>query len=164
MRKSLPANRQSREAIFAQLDALSAHDADWRHGRVPLYVFKGDEQAAEIGRDAFNRFFDENGLGGKRAFHGLKRMEDEIVEIGLSLFRAPEGATGYFTTGGSESIIAAVKAARDCARARSGDARRRIRRSPRRRCSWISKPGACRSVRTIAPTFAQWRLRSMAKR
>ena len=125
MRKSLPANRQSREAIFAQLDALSAHDADWRHGRVPLYVFKGDEQAAEIGRDAFNRFFDENGLGGKRAFHGLKRMEDEIVEIGLSLFRAPEGATGYFTTGGSESIIAAVKAARDCARARSGDARRR---------------------------------------
>ena len=40
-------------------------------------------------------------------------MEDEVVAIGLSLFHAPDDAVGFFTTGGSESIIAAVKACRD---------------------------------------------------
>ncbi|HLX27196.1 MAG TPA: pyridoxal-dependent decarboxylase [Casimicrobiaceae bacterium] len=105
--------------------ALSGSDADWRGGRVPLYVFRGNEQAAAIGRDAFMEFFNENALGGKRAFHGLKRMEDEVIEIGLSIFHAPPSAAGHFTTGGSESIISAVKACRDFARARTGDRERR---------------------------------------
>ena len=125
MRKALPVTALERAAIFAQLDAFATQDADWRRGRVPLYVFKGDETVADIGRDAFVQFFQENGLGAKRAFHGLKRMEDEVLEIGLSLFRAPDDAVGYFTTGGSESIIGVVKACRDHARKRSGDAGKR---------------------------------------
>ena len=58
-------------------------------------------------RDAFLAFFTENALGGKRAFHGLEQMEDDIVAMGLSLFHAPDDAAGFFTTGGSESIICA---------------------------------------------------------
>jgi glutamate/tyrosine decarboxylase-like PLP-dependent enzyme len=103
------------------MDAYCASDIDWRRGRVPLYVFKASDDIAALGRDAFMHFFTENGLGAKRAFHGLKRMEDEVIAMGLSLLRAPQDATGYFTTGGSESIIAAVKAARDWMRARTGD-------------------------------------------
>lgn len=124
MRKSLPATGLDREAIFARMTAMSSQDADWRRGRVPLYVFKGNEQVAEIARDAFLQFFNENGLGGKRAFPGLKKMEDEVLEVGLSLFHAPAEAVGYFTTGGSESIIAAVKACRDYVRKRNGNAHR----------------------------------------
>ena len=125
MRKTLPTTGLARDAIFARLDAMAARNADWRRGRVPLYVFKGNDEAADIGRDAFLQFFNENGLGGKRAFPGLKEMEDDVIGIGLSLFAAPDEAVGYFTTGGSESIIAAVKACRDFARQRSGDPRRR---------------------------------------
>ncbi|HJU23938.1 MAG TPA: aminotransferase class V-fold PLP-dependent enzyme [Casimicrobiaceae bacterium] len=125
MRTKLPPTGLEREAIFTRMNALCEGDADWRRGRVPLYVFKGDEHAAAVGRDAFIRFFDENGLGGKRAFHGLKRMEDEVIEIGLSLFRAPQSGIGYFTTGGTESIIAVVKACRDFARRRLADRERR---------------------------------------
>ncbi|MGE5105801.1 MAG: aminotransferase class V-fold PLP-dependent enzyme [Betaproteobacteria bacterium] len=121
MRKSLPAIGLDRDAIFAKMTAMTARDADWRHGRVPLYVFKGNERVGEIGRDAFVRFFNENGLGGKRAFLGLKKMEDEVLEIGMTLFRAPADAAGYFTTGGSESIIVAVKACRDYERKRRGN-------------------------------------------
>jgi sphinganine-1-phosphate aldolase len=100
------------------MKAYAADDVDWRRGRVPLYVFKANDEIAAIGRDAFFEFFTENGLGGKRAFHGLKRMEDEIVAIGLALFHAPDDGAGYFTTGGSESIIAAVKACRDFVRSK----------------------------------------------
>jgi len=116
----LPASGLSRDEIFERMRALSAGDIDWRRGRSPLYVFKANDEIAALGRDAFVEFFTENALGGKRAFFGLRKMEEEIVAIGLSLFHAPEGAAGYFTTGGSESIITAVKACRDFNRKRSG--------------------------------------------
>ena len=116
----LPAKGLSRDEIFARMRALSAGDIDWRRGRSPLYVFKANDEIAALGRDAFVEFFTENALGGKRAFFGLKKMEEEIVAIGLALFHAPGGAAGYFTTGGSESIVTAVKACRDFARKRSG--------------------------------------------
>src|SRR5689334_14862804 len=105
MRSALPPIGLPSAEIFARMKALSAGDIDWRHGRVPLYVFKANDEIAAIGRDAFFEFFTENALGGKRAFFGLKQMEDEIVAMGLSLFHAPSDAAGFFTTGGSESII-----------------------------------------------------------
>src|SRR5512138_1716586 len=101
---SLPPTGLPRDEIFRRMHEMSAGDIDWRRGRTPLYVFKANDDVAAIGRDAFMEFFTENGLGGKRAFHGLKRMEDDVVAIGLALMRAPHGAAGYFTTGGSESI------------------------------------------------------------
>ena len=44
-------------------------------------------------------------------------MEAEVLDFGLSLFEAPEDARGIFTSGGSESILIAMKAARDRRRA-----------------------------------------------
>ena len=49
-------------------------------------------------------------------------MEQEIVGMGLDLFHAPAGAAGNMTSGGTESIVMAVKACRDWSRARRGDA------------------------------------------
>ena len=125
MRTTLPPVGLSRDEIFARMRALSAGDIDWRRGRVPLYVFKANDEIAALGRDAFVEFFTENGLGGKRAFHGLKKMEDDIVAMGLSLFHAPDDAAGFFTTGGSESIISAVMACRDYGRRQTGRADQR---------------------------------------
>ena len=125
MRTQLPIVGISRDEIFSRMKAFSAGDIDWRRGRVPLYVFKANDEIATLGRDAFLEFFTENALGGKRAFHGLKKMEDDIVSIGLSLFHAPDDAAGFFTTGGSESIISAVLACRDFGRRQSGRADKR---------------------------------------
>ncbi len=125
MRSTLPPVGLPRSEIFARMKALSAGDVDWRRGRVPLYVFKANDEIAALGRDAFLEFFTENALGGKRAFHGLKKMEDDIVAIGLSLFHAPDDAAGFFTTGGSESIISAVLACRDYGRRASGQTNKR---------------------------------------
>lgn len=118
MRKPFPQQGRKRDDILAEMRAMKAGDADWQRGRTPLYVFKATDAAYEIGRDAFIEFFTENALGSKRAFHSIGRMEREVIEAALDLFRAPEGAAGFMTTGGTESIIQAVQACRDWDRAR----------------------------------------------
>ena len=116
-----PQSGRPRAEIEAALDAMATGDADWRGGRVPLFVFGAGAEVAEVGRAAFNRFFTENALGGARAFPSLKRMETEIVAMGLDLFHAPDGAAGFMTSGGTESIVLAVQACRDWNRARRSD-------------------------------------------
>ena len=103
--------------LLDAMDAMKSGDIDWRAGRTPLYVFRATDGAAEIGQAAFNRFFTENALGSKRAFLSVGRMEREVIGMALDLFHAPDGADGHMTTGGSESIFMAVKAARDAHRA-----------------------------------------------
>ena len=87
-------------------------------------------------------YFTENALGRARAFPSLQRMEDEIIAMALDLFQAPDDASGFVTTGGSESIIQAVQTCRDYNRAVRGDGAHRgnivlpyqaIRHSTRRR-------------------------------
>lgn len=118
MRKSLPAHGRSKESVLDELRALKRDDADWKHGKVPLYVFKANDEVDAVGRAAFNEYFSENALGGKRAFPSVRKMEEDVVEMALSLFRAPDGARGFMTTGGSESIIQAVLTCRDWTRRR----------------------------------------------
>ena len=105
-----------RDAVLTALEDMREGDADWRGGRVPLYVFSGPPDVQEIGKSAFNRFFTENALGARRAFPSLLRMEQEVIGMGLDLFHAPEGAAGNMTSGGTESILMAVKSCRDWSR------------------------------------------------
>ena len=114
---------RARADIMRALQDFQAGDADWRGGKVPLYVFSGPEDVGEIGKAAFNLFFSENALGARRAFPSLLRMEQEVVGMGLDLFHAPAGAAGNMTSGGTESIVMAVKACRDWNRAHRGEPR-----------------------------------------
>lgn len=116
-RVELPAHGRSREAVLADLRAFKRDDVDWQNGRAPLYVFKADDETYETGRDGFFEYFSENALGARRAFPSVKHMEDEILDMALSLFHAPAEAQGYMTTGGTESIVLAVQACRDWSRA-----------------------------------------------
>ena len=113
-----PETGQPADRIAALLDGMKATDARWREGRVPLYVFGATPAVAEVGRDAFMAFFTENALGAKRAFTSLKRMEEEVIAMALNLFHAPESAAGNMTSGGTESIVMAIKACRDWNRAK----------------------------------------------
>jgi glutamate/tyrosine decarboxylase-like PLP-dependent enzyme len=112
--------------IRAELISRKRDDYDWRAGRIPIYVYHDNDELLAVSRDAYNMFFSENALG-QRAFPSLARMEDEIIQMALSLFHAPEGAAGSFTSGGTESLFLVLKSARDFFRAtRSGQQRPRI--------------------------------------
>ncbi len=95
-------------------------DVDWRDGKAAVYVFHAGEDVLAVAKDAYALFQSENGLG-PAAFPSLARMEREVIEIGLGLLQAPDGACGNLTSGGSESIFMAVKACRDEARSRGVD-------------------------------------------
>lgn len=100
------------EDICRDLIAFKTSDHDWRGGKVPIYVYYDSEELLGVSRDAYNLYFSENALG-RRAFPSIVRMESDVIGMALSLFKAPEGAVGSFTSGGTESIFLALKAARD---------------------------------------------------
>lgn len=96
---------------------MGAGDVKWRDGKTAIYVFNAGEDVAAVKKAAYAMFSEENGLG-PAAFPSLARMEREVVAFGLQLLNAPEGAAGGMTSGGTDSIFMAVKAARDYARSR----------------------------------------------
>lgn len=115
-RASLPQTGVAWPEIEARLKALGAGDVDWRAGKSAIYVFNAGEDVGAVKKAAYAMFSEENGLG-PAAFPSLMQMEREVVAFGLSLLNAPEGAAGAMTSGGTDSILMAVKAARDFARA-----------------------------------------------
>ena len=121
MRKPFPQAGRDSKSVLAALAAMKDGDADWQGGRVPLFVFKGSNEASDIAQAAFNVFYAENALGRTRAFPSLERMEQDIIQMALDLFHAPDEATGFVTTGGTESIIQAIQTCRDQARAKRGN-------------------------------------------
>jgi glutamate/tyrosine decarboxylase-like PLP-dependent enzyme len=67
-------------------------------------------------KDAHATFFSENALN-PSAFPSLRRFEAEVIAMTADLLGAGGAAVGNMTSGGTESILMAVKTARDWARA-----------------------------------------------
>jgi glutamate/tyrosine decarboxylase-like PLP-dependent enzyme len=119
-RCELPARGTDWVTLRERLVALGANDVDWRHARTAVYVFHAGDDVLEVAKDAYSLYQSENALG-PGAFPSLKRMEEDVVGMGLGLLQAPEGARGNLTSGGTESIMLAVKTCRDEARSRGVD-------------------------------------------
>jgi glutamate/tyrosine decarboxylase-like PLP-dependent enzyme len=102
--------------LRAELLARKEGDYQWRSGRVPLYVYFDNDELLSVAREAYDLYFTENALG-SRAFPSVMQMEKEVLQMSLWLFHAPGSADGSFTSGGTESLFLALKAARDYFRA-----------------------------------------------
>ncbi len=111
-RISLPTQGRSWDELQATMQEMGKNDVDWRHGKASVYVFHSGDDVMQVAHDAYGMFIAENGLG-PGAFPSLKRMESDVVNMALSLQNAPAGAAGSMTSGGSESILLAIKACRD---------------------------------------------------
>lgn len=105
--------------LKSELEDAKKDDYSWRRGRMALYYYYLDEELKRVQQEAYCAYWNENNMG-HRAFPSLKKLEGEVVEMGLSLLHAPPEATATFTSGGSESIFLALKTARDWARAEKG--------------------------------------------
>lgn len=97
-----------------QMQEAGRNDVDWRNGRAPAFIHYAGDDVLDVAKQAYLMYFSENGLG-LRAFKSLAKFESEVVAMGLGLLHGGEGARGAMTTGGTESIFLAVKAARDLA-------------------------------------------------
>lgn len=119
MPSPLPAKGRPWPDLRAEMETYAAGDVAWREGKTAVYVFNAGPEVAQVQKEAYALFMSENGLGAA-AFPSLKRMEDEVVGFALDLLHAPAGAAGAITSGGTDSITMAVKAARDFARKAKG--------------------------------------------
>jgi sphinganine-1-phosphate aldolase len=108
-----------------QLESARAHDVAWRSGRSPAFIHFAGDDVLDVAKRAYLMYFSENGLG-LRAFGSLARFESDVVAMGLSLLHGGADARGAMTTGGTESIFLAVKAARDRASGRRGSGKPNI--------------------------------------
>jgi len=117
---SLPEVGLSETEVVAYLDRYAGKDAPrWRQGKVSGAVYHGGDDLTHVMTEAFARFALSNPLH-PDTFPSLRKMEADVVAMTLSLFSAPPQGCGTMTSGGSESILMAMKAYRDHARATRG--------------------------------------------
>lgn len=116
MRKTLPKTGRTWEALESDMLEMRKRDVDWRRGRLPYFVWYGGDDLFEVQKRSYAMFMQENGQGAGKAFVSLQRMEEEIIDFTAGLLHGAQ-AVGHVTSGGSESIFVAMKAARDWARA-----------------------------------------------
>ncbi len=114
-----PTRGQSREQVLDRLEAMRRDDARWKEGRTFSLVYHVSDDVSALLAEAYTMFLSENALS-PLAFPSLRRMEAEVVAMAADLFHGAPGAAGTLTSGGSESILMAVKAARDRFRAERG--------------------------------------------
>ncbi len=114
MRRPLPQRGTDWPGLRGQMQSMGEGDVKWRDGKAAVYVFNAGPDVEQVQKEAYALFQSENGLG-PVAFPSLKRMEEEVVGFGLTLLHGPEDAAGAITSGGTDSITMAVKAARDFA-------------------------------------------------
>jgi len=123
----LPSIGSSREEILARMRAVRDHDVRWQQGRAFGMTYYISEEVDELLKEAYTLFFSENGLN-PTAFPSLRKFETEVVAMTAALLGGDPSAcsgevVGNITTGGTESLLMAVKTARDWARQHKPEAR-----------------------------------------
>ncbi|HWD55396.1 MAG TPA: aminotransferase class V-fold PLP-dependent enzyme [Acidimicrobiales bacterium] len=118
----MPEQGLPRADVMQQLITLKQDDQDWRGGRVFSLVYSAGEEVHELLSDALSLFSAENGLN-VLAFPSIGVMQHDVICNTATLLGADEpeagGAVeGYLTSGGTESLLQAVKTARDVGRER----------------------------------------------
>ncbi|MFZ8910935.1 MAG: pyridoxal phosphate-dependent decarboxylase family protein [Candidatus Nanopelagicales bacterium] len=116
-----PSRGMTAEEVAGELRSLRADDPPIHGGRVLAYVYDaGDAAATRAGLEALAAFGEVNALD-PTTFPSVARIENDLVGWGLDLMRAPAEAAGVVSSGGTESCILAVLAAREKWRRQGGE-------------------------------------------
>ena len=112
---SLPQQGCSREALDRKLDELSGMMTDGDHGKLASTAFWGSEVMQETVAAAYQRFGNWNALFSFQEA-AAARMENDVIDICVSLAGGDSSSRGNLTSGGTESIFCALHAMRNWAR------------------------------------------------
>lgn len=113
-RITLPKSGLGRDELFKTMQARRSKDAEWQTGKAFCLVYHPGEERSRMIKEAYNMFFTENALN-PTAFPSLRQFEAEVVSMSAGLLRGDEKVAGSLTSGGTESILLAVKTARSWA-------------------------------------------------
>ena len=115
---ALPPTGRSKDEILAELEDLRAGDGRWQEGRTFGMVYDAGPEAHDVLEAVASMFLHDNALN-TVAFPSLGRIQSEVVGITADLLHG-EQAAGFLTSGGTESILMAVKAERERGRTERG--------------------------------------------
>lgn len=105
--------------VIADLESKREHDVRWQDGRTFGMVYDGGPGVHEAAERAAMLYLHENALNTK-AFPSLGQIQSEVVGWTADLLHGPDTAAGFLTSGGTESILCGVKAARERGRSERG--------------------------------------------
>src|SRR3990170_6825034 len=123
--RTLPERGSPLEDVMAQLRAMQVDDADYHNARTWSLIYNAGPDVDEVLQAAGGHVLLENALN-PFVFPSLKEMQREVVAIVNDLLHGDENTGGAMTSGGTESILMAVKTARDRMRAEKGIEKGRI--------------------------------------
>lgn len=116
---SLPEKGRPIDDVIADLEAKRAHDVRWQDGRTFGMIYDGGPSVHEVAERAAKLYLHENALNTK-AFPSLGAIQSEVVRWTADLLNGPQSTAGFMTSGGTESILCAVLAARERGRKERG--------------------------------------------
>ena len=110
----------SPQDVLAELTALQARDVPTHGGATMAYVYDSGRTDIDELAAATQAMFQWTNALDPTAFPSVARIENDLVGAALALLGGPPGAVGTLTSGGTESCLLAVLAARETWRAQGG--------------------------------------------
>jgi len=108
-----PRGSKSREELLRRLNEYASRDMEPLSGRMWGHTYAlGAEDVAELGRTLYAQFMDKTMLD-FTVYPSVIKMENDLIAMVSSLLHGDSNVVGNFTYGGTESIILAMKGARE---------------------------------------------------
>jgi len=119
--EKLPEQGMKLETVLSEAKKIiNLGNGDWKSGSESGTVYNGNDVLTDLMTKVYGMSAWSNPLH-PDCFPGIRKMEAEIVRMCCNLFNGnPTTSCGVMTSGGTESIILAVKAYRDWARQEKG--------------------------------------------
>ncbi len=99
-------------AVIDDLTELRSNDVRWQDGRTFGMVYDGGPTVHEVAEAAARMYLHENALN-TQAFPSLRTIQADTVGWTASLLHGDDDVAGFLTSGGTESILCGVLAARE---------------------------------------------------
>lgn len=116
----LPENGVGEDEIIGMLKDFSEREnRAWREGKVSGAVYHGGEELTRFLEKVYALYSHANPLH-PDIWPSLVKFESEVVAMCASIMKGGPGVRGSVTSGGTESILLAMKAYRDHYRAKKG--------------------------------------------
>ncbi|WP_165390347.1 aspartate aminotransferase family protein [Thalassococcus sp. S3] len=101
--------------VIAELQELSGNDVSAKETAIVSGLYDPGAEINDLAKSAYGMFLSQNALY-FNLYPSVARMEQDLVGAALTLLRGDGSSCGNITSGGTESIMLAVKSARDTAR------------------------------------------------
>jgi len=107
------------QEVLRQVAEIGVKDLNWKQGRAFSLAYYAGADVQEVADQALAMYASTNGLNAD-AFPSLKKFQSEVVQMVSAWVHGGDQAAGFMTSGGTESILLAVKGARERGRREKG--------------------------------------------